>query len=205
MFRSIDIGVDKASAILHVEPMDIDGEELSPEREDITLSHVDFSYDSKPILHDVSLTIPEKTTVAIVGPSGSGKTTAVQSHGAVLGRAGRQRAPRRTGCAGVQLRPASSAISPLCFSGSICSPSPSPTISALASPTPPWRGAGRREKSRCYDLSWHCRTALTPSSAKAVLRFRAANVSEFPLRAPIMKDAPLIILDEATANVDPRK
>ena len=55
--------------------MDIDGEELSPEREDITLSHVDFSYDSKPILHDVSLTIPEKTTVAIVGPSGSGKTT----------------------------------------------------------------------------------------------------------------------------------
>ena len=55
--------------------IDIDGEELSPEREDITLSHVDFSYDSKPILHDVSLTIPEKTTVAIVGPSGSGKTT----------------------------------------------------------------------------------------------------------------------------------
>ena len=75
LFRSIDIGVDKASAILSVEPMDIDGEELSPEREDITLSHVDFSYDSKPILHDVSLTIPENTTVAIVGPSGSGKTT----------------------------------------------------------------------------------------------------------------------------------
>ena len=30
---------------------------------------------ARPILHDVSLTIPEKTTVAIVGPSGSGKTT----------------------------------------------------------------------------------------------------------------------------------
>ena len=55
--------------------MDIDGEDLSPEREDIELHHVDFSYDSKPILQDVSLTIPEKTTVAIVGPSGSGKTT----------------------------------------------------------------------------------------------------------------------------------
>lgn len=53
----------------------IDGEDLSPESEDISLCHVDFSYDSKPILHDVSLTIPEKTTVAIVGPSGSGKTT----------------------------------------------------------------------------------------------------------------------------------
>ena len=63
------------AATQQLKAMDIDGEELSPEREDITLSHVDFSYDSKPILHNVSLTIPEKTTVAIVGPSGSGKTT----------------------------------------------------------------------------------------------------------------------------------
>ena len=55
--------------------MDIDGEDLTPEREDIELHHVDFSYGSKPILHDVSLTILEKATVAIVGPSGSGKTT----------------------------------------------------------------------------------------------------------------------------------
>ena len=75
LFRSIDIGVDKANAILNVVPMDIDGEDLTPEREDIALSHVDFSYDSKPILQDVSLTIPEKTTVAIVGPSGGGKST----------------------------------------------------------------------------------------------------------------------------------
>src|SRR5699024_9884698 len=36
---------------------------------------VDFSYDRKPILKDVSITIPDKTTTAIVGPSGSGKTT----------------------------------------------------------------------------------------------------------------------------------
>lgn len=75
LFRSIDIGVDKANSILNVEPMDIDGEDLSPRCKDITLSHVSFSYDSKPILRDVSLTVPEKTTVAIVGPSGSGKST----------------------------------------------------------------------------------------------------------------------------------
>ena len=50
LFRSIDIGVDKANTILRVDPMDIDGEELTPEREDIVLSHVNFSYDSKPML-----------------------------------------------------------------------------------------------------------------------------------------------------------
>lgn len=67
--------MEKANAILHVPPMDIDGQDILPERCDIALEHVDFSYDQKKILDDVSLTIPEKTTVAIVGPSGSGKTT----------------------------------------------------------------------------------------------------------------------------------
>ena len=36
---------------------------------------MDFGYDSRQVLHDVSLTIPDKTTTAIVGPSGSGKST----------------------------------------------------------------------------------------------------------------------------------
>src|SRR5699024_11516568 len=73
LFRSIDIGVDKASAILRVEPMDIDGEELSPEREDSSLRHVDLSYDSKPFLHEVYITIPENNTVHILCQYGSSK------------------------------------------------------------------------------------------------------------------------------------
>ncbi len=36
---------------------------------------MDFGYDSRQVLHDVSFTIPEHTSTAIVGPSGSGKTT----------------------------------------------------------------------------------------------------------------------------------
>lgn len=75
LYRSIDIGVEKANAILDVEPMDIDGREIVPDSCDIALEHVDFSYEQKKILSDVSLTIPEKTTMAIVGPSGRGKTT----------------------------------------------------------------------------------------------------------------------------------
>ena len=180
LFRSIDIGVDKANAILRVEPMDIDGEELSPESEDISLCHVDFSYDSKPILHDVSLTIPEKTTVAIVGPSGSGKTTLsnlmarfwdVQSGSVSL---------VGTMC-GSTATTASSAISPLCFSGPIFSPTPSPTTFASESPMPPWRRCRPLQRRRgATTLSWHCRTALTPSSARQAARFPAASASAFP-------------------------
>lgn len=55
--------------------MDQRGTDIRPEGHEIVFDHVNFSYGSRPILKDVSLTIPDRTTTAIVGPSGSGKTT----------------------------------------------------------------------------------------------------------------------------------
>ena len=46
-----------------------------PERFDVALSHVSFGYGGREVLHDVSFTAPQGTTTAIVGPSGSGKST----------------------------------------------------------------------------------------------------------------------------------
>lgn len=45
------------------------------EKHDIVFDRVSFSYEQKTILHDISVTLPDKTTTAIIGPSGSGKTT----------------------------------------------------------------------------------------------------------------------------------
>ncbi|MDC7124135.1 MAG: ABC transporter ATP-binding protein [Spirochaetales bacterium] len=55
--------------------MDVDGENISPENLDIELDNVSFSYESRRILNKLSMKIPEGTTTAIVGPSGGGKTT----------------------------------------------------------------------------------------------------------------------------------
>lgn len=41
----------------------------------IELNNVSFAYGKETVLHDISLTIEENTKVAIVGPSGAGKTT----------------------------------------------------------------------------------------------------------------------------------
>lgn len=52
----------------------VSGDKL-PEKYDIEFKNVNFSYHSKPILKDISFYIAEKTTTALVGLSGSGKTT----------------------------------------------------------------------------------------------------------------------------------
>ena len=50
------------------------GRDIPLEHFDIAFDHVSFGYDDRQVLHDVSFTIPEKTSTAIVGPSSSGKT-----------------------------------------------------------------------------------------------------------------------------------
>lgn len=75
LLHVVSVCVDKANAILELDTMDIDGKEIQPENYDIKLSDVTFSYDKRKIIDGVSLSIPEKTTTAIVGPSGGGKST----------------------------------------------------------------------------------------------------------------------------------
>lgn len=68
-------------AIKHI--FQVLGEEDLPEPEkaveidkfDIEFEDVDFSYDNQPLLKDVSFKIEEKSVTALVGPSGAGKTT----------------------------------------------------------------------------------------------------------------------------------
>lgn len=55
--------------------IDKDGKDITLNNFDIEFSHVEFGYDVRKVLDDVSFTIPEKTSTAIVGSSGSGKTT----------------------------------------------------------------------------------------------------------------------------------
>ena len=73
--RLVGSSIDHANQVGDIPEMDQRGTAIRPESHEIVFDHVNFSYGSRPILKDVSLTIPDRTTTAIVGPSGSGKTT----------------------------------------------------------------------------------------------------------------------------------
>ena len=75
MLPMIDASIDRVEAIDRAPKMDAGGSVQTPKTFDIKFDHVSFSYGARRIIDDVSFTIPERTTTAIVGPSGSGKTT----------------------------------------------------------------------------------------------------------------------------------
>lgn len=75
LLRVVDLCVERGREVLELKPMDITGDSIVPQTNNIEASGIDFAYDKKKIIDDVSLWVPEKTMAAFVGPSGSGKTT----------------------------------------------------------------------------------------------------------------------------------
>nr|WP_326185942.1 ABC transporter ATP-binding protein [uncultured Oscillibacter sp.] len=203
LFRSIDIGVNKANAILNVPPMDIDGRDFTPERCDIALEHVDFSYDQKKILDDVSLTVPEKTTVAIVGPSGSGKTTLCHLMARFWDVQGGQ---VTLGGQDVRNYSYDSLIRNFSFvfqrtylfsdtiANNIRFGKPEASMDEVIAAA---------KKARCHDF-----IMALPEGYDTMIGEGGASISggerqRITIARAIMKNAPIIVLDEATANVDP--
>lgn len=75
ILRMVSVSIDHANRMDAVPQMDENGQAIRPASHDITFENVRFSYGTQEILHGVSLTIPDKTTTAVIGPSGSGKST----------------------------------------------------------------------------------------------------------------------------------
>jgi ATP-binding cassette subfamily B protein len=75
LLRIVSSAMDEANQTDKIPEIDENGKHITPNDYNIQFKNVDFSYENKKILKNVSFTIPEKTTTAIVGPSGSGKTT----------------------------------------------------------------------------------------------------------------------------------
>lgn len=75
LYQMFGASIDRANSIDDTPTMDIEGRDITPSQSDIQFKNVGFSYGNRTILNGVSFNIPEKTTTAVVGPSGGGKTT----------------------------------------------------------------------------------------------------------------------------------
>lgn len=73
----IETALERIEALLAIAPLPQYGCPPLPDRHDVRFERVTFCYagSDTPVLHDFSATLPAKSLTALVGPSGSGKTT----------------------------------------------------------------------------------------------------------------------------------
>ncbi len=76
MIRTMDAALDRVEHIKQAKKIDDSGKDIPLDSFDIAFKHVSFAYENgNPILKDVSFSVPQGSMTAIVGPSGGGKTT----------------------------------------------------------------------------------------------------------------------------------
>lgn len=203
LLHVVSVCVDKANAILELDTMDIDGKEIKPQNCDIKLDHISFSYDKRKIIDDVSLLIPEKTTTAIVGPSGGGKSTLCN----LIARFWDVDEGKVT-LGGVNVKDYS--MNSLMNNFSFVFQ----TVYLFADTIENNIKFGRQDatheeviaaakKACCHDF-----ISQLPNGYDTVIGEGGSSLSggqkqRISIARAIMKDAPVVILDEATANVDP--
>ena len=203
LLRVVNTCVDQAMAILDLPAMDISGAELTPEQHDIHAEDIHFSYGEKPIINGITLDIPERTTTAIVGPSGGGKTTLCH----LLSRFWDVNGGRVTlGGHDVREYDMDSLMQNFSFvfqNVYLFHDTIANNIRFGQPDAPMEKVAEAAKKARCYDF-----IMALPQGFDTVIGEGGATLSggerqRISIARAIMKDAPIIILDEATANVDP--
>lgn len=203
LLRTIDICIDKAQKILDLDTMDIDGKDIIPQNYDIDVNNIEFSYDKRKIIDGISLHIPQKTTTAVVGPSGGGKSTLCNLISRFWDVDGGN---IRLG--GIDVREYS--MDSLMKNFSFVFQNVYLFADTIANNIAFGRENATREeivtaakKACCHDF-----IMSLPDGYNTVIGEGGASISggekqRISIARAIMKNAPIIILDEATANVDP--
>lgn len=203
LLRVVDLSVDKANEILNIPSMDISGEELQPVSYDLKAEHIDFAYGEKKIIDDVSLTIPQNTTTAIVGPSGGGKTTLCH----LLSRFWDvDKGTITLGGRNIQEYSMDALMKNFSFvfqNVYLFQDTIANNIRFGQPDAPMEEIIAAAKQAKCHDF-----IMALPNGYDTVIGESGGTLSggerqRLSIARAIMKDAPIIILDEATANVDP--
>lgn len=199
----IDMTLEDIEKIKSAPELDKQGKDLTIENDDIAFENVNFSYDDKQVIKNVSFDIAANTSTAIVGPSGSGKSTLCHlllrfydvNDGFI-----------RIGGIDIKDLKLSTLMSQISavfqkvylfndtIENNILFGNPDATKDEVI------RAA---KQACCHDF-----IMKLPDGYKTVLHEKGNNLSggerqRISIARAILKDAPIIILDEATASIDP--
>ena len=202
--KKIEGELDRVDEVCAIPKQDTTDAPLEPRGFDVELDGVSFAYDAdRRVIDDVSLRIPEGTTCAIVGPSGSGKTTLVNliarfwdvDAGAVrVGGADVREGTAESLLANVSMVFQNVYLFNDTVENNIKFGVPDATHEQVVQAA---------KRARCHEF-----ISALPQGYDTVLEEGGASLSggerqRVSIARAIMKDAPIVILDEATSSVDP--
>ena len=175
----------------------------SPEKNDLALRDVRFSYKDKEVLHGISMEIPAGSFVALVGPSGSGKSTIarliaslwdVESGGIFLGGKDIRKIPQEIYAEKFAFVSQDNYLFNMSVRENIRLGSPAATDTEVEEVA---------RKAGCHDFILSLEKGYDTMVGSSGGHLSGGERQRISIARAMLKAAPIVILDEATAYTDP--
>jgi len=203
VLRLVSSSIEQANRMDEIPQMDEKGSDITPEHHEIAFHDVHFSYEKKEILKGINLTIPDKTTAAFIGPSGSGKTTLCNLIARFWDVDGGSITVGGRDVRDYTLEALMNQIS-MVFQNVYLFADTIENNIKFGRPEATHEEVVAAAKKACCDEF----IEALPDGYQTVIGEGGASLSggekqRISIARAMLKDAPIVILDEATANVDP--
>lgn len=182
---------------------EMQGSKEAPQSGDITFYHVSFGYQKKQVLHDVSVTLRKNTLTALVGPSGSGKST-------MLKLCARFYDPQQgqvlfNGVDMKELEPESlmSHISMVFQDVYLFQDTIRNNIRFGKTDATDEEIEAAARQACCHDFIMRLPKGYDTQVGEGGCTLSGGEKQRISIARAILKDAPVVLLDEATASLDP--
>ena len=200
----INNALDKLDEISEGGLLDSEGRNIKPDRFDIEYKNVEFAYEkNRSILKDVSFRLPQGSTTAIVGPSGSGKTTIcnliarfydVSSGSISLGGHNLKDYTCDSLLSNISMVFQNVYLFNDTIRANICFGRDGVTEEEMIEAA---------KKARCHDFIMELPDGYDTVIGEGGGTLSGGQKQRISIARAILKDAPIIILDESTASIDP--
>ena len=205
--KSMEYAVEAANELLNLPVLPDSGKIVSIPHNDIALKHVTFSYDGSEqneVLHDVNLELPEGSFTALVGPSGGGKSTIARLIARFWDVTGGNITIGGKNIKELSIRQLSELVSFVTQDNFLFNCSLKENI-RLGNPNATDEEVYAAAKAACCDeFIVRLDKGYDTPAGDAGKRLSGGEKQRIAIARAILKNAPIVILDEATAFTDPQ-
>ena len=169
---------------------------------EVEFQNVRFAYGDKDVLHDISFTLPQHTMTALVGPSGGGKSTVANLLARFWDVGAGKVLVRGRDVRDVRLADLMEHVS-MVFQRVYLFQDTIYNNIAMGRPDATWEEVMEAaKKARCYDFIMALPNGFDTVIGEGGESLSGGERQRISIARCILKDAPIVILDEATASVD---
>ena len=203
MTRMMDAALDRVAEVLDLSPLPEPQQSPKLDRFDIEFKNVSFSYEETPTLQTISFTVPERSMTALVGASGSGKTTITNLIARFWDVDGGEICIGGHNIKNLRTDELLSHISIVfqevyLFNDTIANNirlgKPEATIEEVTAAA---------KSACCHDFIQRLPAGYETQIGEGGATLSGGEKQRIAIARAILKDAPIVLLDEATASVDP--